>query len=133
LFLGAYFCNFTLMIDELIFDFCTMSIYDDHLIVVMKAGITITPSHNKVLLNIVDTYYRKKKFVYITNRINSYAVNPTVYYETSKIEELVGFAVVSKDFKAKSNAEVEKLFFNKPFEVFKTIEEAIAWGKALIG
>ena len=116
-----------MMEDELKFDFCNMNIYDNYMVVVMNEGVTINPSHNKILLNIVDTYFNNKNFVYITHRINSYSVDPAIYFETSKIKNLVGFAVVSKDYKAKSNAEIEKLFFNKPFEVFNTLEEAVAW------
>lgn len=120
------------MEDLLKFDFCTMHIYSNYLVVVMKEGVTITPAHNQVLLNVVDTYFMNKKFVYITHRLHSYAVDPAIYVQTSKIPNLLGFAVVSKDFKAKSNAEIEKLFFNKPFEVFNTLEEAIAWAKSII-
>lgn len=116
-----------MMEDELKFDFCNMNIYDNYMVVVMNEGVTINPSHNKILLNIVDTYFNNKNFVYITHRINSYSVDPAIYFETSKIKNLVGFAVVSKDYKAKSNAEIEKLFFNKPFEVFNTLDEAVAW------
>ncbi len=120
------------MEDELKFDFCDMQIYDHYMITIMKEGVTITPEHNKVLLNIVDTYYSHKQFVYITHRLHSYSVNPAIYFETSKIQNLAGFAVVSKDFKAKSNAEIEKLFLNKPFEVFNTIEEAISWANSIL-
>ena len=120
------------MTDVIKFDFCEMHIYDHYMVVVMNEGVTITPSHNQILLNIVDTYYKNKKFVYITHRLNSYAVDPAIYFETSKIENLAGFTVVSKDFKAKSNAEVEKLFLNKPFEIFDTLEEAITWAKSIL-
>lgn len=120
------------MEDELKFDFCDIQIYDNHMVTVMKEGVTITPDHNKVLLNIVDTYYNKKRFVYITHRLHSYSVNPAIYFETSKITNLAGFAVVSKDYKAKSNAEIEKLFLNKPFEVFNTLEEAVSWAGSLL-
>jgi hypothetical protein len=120
------------MEDELKFDFCTMYIYNNYMVVVMNEGVNITPIHNKTLLNIVDTYYSKKKFVYITHRLHSYSVDPAIYFETSKIENLAGFAVVSKDYKAKSNAEIEKLFFNKPFEVFNTLEEAVSWANSIL-
>lgn len=120
------------MIDLLKFDFCDMHIYDNYLIVIMKEGITITPAHNQILVNVAETYFNPRRFVYISNRLNSYAVDPSVYLETSKIENLAGFAVVSKDFKAKSNAEVEKLFLNKPFEIFSSVEEAIDWANAIL-
>lgn len=120
------------MEDELKFDFCTIHIYDNYMVVVMNEGVNITPSHNETLLNIVDTYYSKKKFVYITHRLNSYSVDPAIYFETSKIANLAGFVVVSKDYKAKSNAEIEKLFLNKPFEVFNTLDEAFSWANSIL-
>jgi hypothetical protein len=120
------------MEDELKFDFCNIHIYSNYMVVVMNEGVNINPSHNQILLNIVETYFNNKKFVYITHRLHSYSVDPAIYLETSKIENLVGFAVVSKGFKAKSNAEIEKLFLNKPFEVFNTVDEAIAWVKILL-
>lgn len=120
------------MEDHLKFDFCETHIYADYMVVIMNEGVTLGPSHNQVLLNIVDTYFKTKKFVYITHRLHSYAVDPVIYFETSKIKNLAGFAVVSKDYKAKSNAEIEKLFLNKPFEIFSTIEQAISWARSLI-
>ena len=120
------------MTDVIKFDFCEMRIYDYYTVVVMNEGVTITPEHNQVLINVVDTYFKNKKFVYITHRLNSYAVDPAIYFETSKIENLAGFAVVSNDYKAKSNAEVEKLFLTKPFEIFSTLDEAVSWAKSIL-
>jgi hypothetical protein len=101
------------------------------MIVVINEGVTVTPEHNSVLLNVVNSYYKNTRFVYITHRLNSYAVNPAVYRETSKIKNLAGFCVVSNDYKAKRNAEIEKLFLNKPFEIFDTIEEAVIWANTI--
>jgi hypothetical protein len=120
------------MTDLLKFDFCVMHIYDHYIIVIIDEAITITPIHNQTLINVANTYYNNKKFVYITHRLHSYSVDPTVYLETSKIKNLAGFAVVSNDFKAKTNAEVEKLFLNKPFEIFDQLDEAISWAKSLL-
>ncbi|MFK7783269.1 hypothetical protein [Psychroserpens sp.] len=120
------------MTDVIKYDFCTMHIYDNYMIVVINEGVTVTPEHNNVLLNVVDTYYKNNPFVYITHRVNSYAVDPAIYKETSKIENLAGFCVVSADYKAKRNAEIEKLFLNKPFEIFDTIEEAKTWSNELL-
>ena len=54
------------------------------------------------------------------------------YFDISKIKTLVGFAIVSKDYTAKSNAEIEKLFLNKPLEVFDVLEDAITWAKSVL-
>ncbi|RKE95450.1 hypothetical protein [Ichthyenterobacterium magnum] len=120
------------MTDVLKYNFCEMHIYDNYMIVIINEGETITPEHNAVLLNIVDTYYKNKKFVYITHRVHSYAVDPAIYFETSKIKNLAGFCVVSSDFKAKRNAEIEKLFLNKPFEIFTELDDAISWTKSIL-
>lgn len=119
------------MTDVLKYDFCTMHIYDHHMVVEINEGVHLTPEHNQILLNVSDTYYRNKPFVYLTHRINSYSVDPAIYVETSKIENLVGFAVISSDFKKKSNAQIEKLFFNKTFKIFDQLNEAIDWAKSI--
>lgn len=120
------------MTDLLKFDFCEMHIYDDYVIVIIDEGIIVSPKHNIELNNVVDTYFRNKKFVYISHRKNSYTVDPTTYIETSKIKNLVAFAIVSKDFKARSNAEVEKLFLNKPLEIFDDIQKAVSWKDSVL-
>ncbi|MEO9077323.1 MAG: hypothetical protein ABI263_08520 [Gelidibacter sp.] len=109
-----------------------MHIYESYLIVIINEGITVSPKHNTVLINVVDTYFKSTSFVYITHRINSYSVDPSTYLETSKIKNLKGFAVVSTDYKAKSNVEVEKLFLNKPFETFDDLKDAVTWTNSLL-
>jgi hypothetical protein len=115
------------MKEKLSLDFCEITIYDKYLVVVMNEGINITPKHNKVLVEVTKTHFSKTPFVYITNRINSYSVDPKIYLETAKIENLKGFAVVSENYKAKVNAQIEKMFYNKPFEIFTKLDDAFNW------
>jgi len=119
------------MTDVLKYDFCTMHLYDTYLVVEINEGVHVTPSHNDVLVEISEKHYKNKPFVYLTNRVNSYSVDPAIYSKTSQINNLTGFAVISKDYKAKSNAEIEKLFLNKPFEIFDSLSEAVKWAKSL--
>ncbi len=120
------------MLESLTFDFCEMSIYDNYVVVVMKEGVTITPEYNSVLVEVTENHFSNKPFVYITHRINSYAVDPKIYLETAKIENLKGFAVVSSNYKAKVNAKVEQMFFDKPFEIFTTLDDAFIWAEGLV-
>ena len=120
------------MKETLSFDFCDMSIYGNYLVVVIKEGVNITPDHNKVLVEVTKNHFPDQPFVYITHRINSYSVDPKIYFETSKIENLKGFAVVSSSYKAKVNAQIEQMFFNKPFEIFTKLEDAFTWADNLI-
>ena len=117
---------------SLTLEFCDLTVYDNYLVVVMNEGVNITPKHNNVLIDLTNKYYKDVPFVYITHRINSYSVDPQIYFETAKIKNLKGFAVVSKDYKAKSNAEVEKRFFSKPFEIFNNLDDAYSWAEEII-
>ncbi|WP_062055180.1 hypothetical protein [Aquimarina longa] len=107
--------------------FSYIEIYDNYLIAVMKEGITILPEHNDSLVKIVEKHFKNKYFVYITHRINSYTINPIIYFETAKIKNLVGFSVVSNDPKQKMQTKIEKVFYNKEFMQFETMEDALEW------
>lgn len=120
------------MTDKLNLDFCSVKIHENYMVVEMDAGVHISLKDNTTLIGIVDTYFKNKPFVYITNRVNSYSVDPAIYKETSKIKNLVGLCVVSKNFMAKSAAQIEKLFFYKSFEIFDTLPEAIKWAKTTL-
>ena len=98
----------------------------------MNEGVNVAEAQNKILIDIIGNFYIDKPFVYITNRINSYSVDPHIYPVTAKVKNLVGFAVVSKEYKAKVNAKIEQMFFNKPFEIFSTLEEAQDWANDLV-
>jgi len=117
------------MITLLKYHFCKIEVYENHIIVVMNEGITVLPEYNDVLVSISLNHFKGKKFGYITNRINSYSVNPSIYIETSKIENLSVFAIVSNKQINISNAQIEKLFFKKPFQQFTLLEDAITWIK----
>lgn len=114
------------------FEFCLMTIYDRYLVTNINEGFHLLPKHNKILVDIAISHFKDRPFIYITHRINSYSVDPKIYFETSKIKNLAGLAVVSDKFKAKSNAEVEKMFFNKPFEIFDDLETAKQWAEDLL-
>lgn len=120
------------MKEVLNFDFCKISVYNNYIVVVINEGVNITPSHNSTLIKVTEAHFSDKPYVYITHRINSYSVDPQIYYETSKIENLKGFAVVSSNYQAKVNAQIEQMFFTKPFEIFATLEEAFTWADVLV-
>jgi len=117
------------MITLLEYHFCTIEVYNDYIVVVMNEGITVSPKYNEQLVNISQKYFKGKTFGYITNRIHSYSVDPSIYIQTSKIKNLAAFAIVSDKEISMSNAQIEKLFFKKPFQHFTNLEEAINWIK----
>lgn len=112
--------------------FCKVELHDNFMIVIVDEGETIDILKARELKDLATSTFHDRPFIYITHRIHSYAVDPKVYKPTSQIMNLVGFCVVSSNFMAKSNAIIEKLFFDKPFEVFDTLIEAIDWSNTAI-
>ncbi len=115
------------MITSYNFDFCHVEIHEDYILSVMKEGVTVSPKFITKMSFIAKKHYKNKFFVYITHRINSYAVNPISYFEGNKIENMVGFAVVSEDPKQKSQSRIERTFFDKELQYFGTMQAALSW------
>ncbi len=120
------------MIKSLKYPFCTIDVYNTFVISRINEGFHLTPDKNKVLEDIAKDYFNNRPFVYITHRKYSYSVDPSIYLQTSKVKNLVGFAVVAEAPLSKGNAEIEKLFLDKPFEIFNDLDDAIAWAESLI-
>jgi hypothetical protein len=114
-----------------VLDFCTVSFHTKYMLVVMYEGVTVTQPLHDVLVEKAKSYYKDASFIYLTHRINSYAVDTSVYSKTSQLENLKGFGVITKNYKAKSNAEIEKLFLKKPFKIFEEIQQAVNWANSL--
>ncbi|AXT20154.1 hypothetical protein D7030_03295 [Flavobacteriaceae bacterium AU392] len=113
------------------YDFGNIKVFENYIISVMNEGVTVTSEVNKIINKVIDQYFPNKNFIYIAHRIHSYAVDPAVYTEISQIKNLTGVAVVSANRIALNNAEMEKIFTTKPFEIFYTIEEAVTWANTL--
>jgi hypothetical protein len=110
---------------------CTLQFQEDSVISTIKEGVVFGKIESEIQTSEILEVFKNKPFVYITNRINSYSVDPTIYIESSKINNLTGFAVVSTTQSAKT-AEVESLFLNKPFKIFSDLSEAKIWAKNII-
>ncbi|MEM6687694.1 MAG: STAS/SEC14 domain-containing protein, partial [Bacteroidota bacterium] len=54
-------------------------------------------------------------------------VDPMVYLKVFEIQNLKAIAIVSDKFIDAHNVKIEKHFFNKPMQVFKTQKEAVIW------
>lgn len=116
-----------MMITSLRYDFGKIDVFDTYVLAVMDEGVTVKPEYNVELVKLSEQYFSGKSFGYITFRTNSYSVDPKVYIETSKIENLVAFAVVADNPLNISNIDVEKIFLTKPMKVFSNLDEAKNW------
>lgn len=114
------------------YDFCEFSIFDNFIIAVMNEGITVLSEHNIILVELSEKHFKNRPFAYITNRINSYSVDPKVFNETSKIENLIAFAVVSQTDARIAIASFERKFLTKPHKSFTKLIDAIEWCETLV-
>lgn len=111
-------------------DFGSVIIHEDFLIAVMNEGIVFDVSKNEKLLEIGAEVFQGKPYAYISNRINSYAVDPMVYKQSAKFQNLKVIAVVSANDMTRTLAStVEKEFYidANAFQVFTQLDDAISW------
>ena len=112
--------------------FTTVEVHQNYLTNTISSGFLVLPEHNKILLEFVNTHFNNRNFVYISNRIHSYSVNPTIYHETKKIDNMLGIAVVSKNPRQKLLSELEGSFYKKDLKYFSSMIEALRWKDALL-
>lgn len=115
-------------------DFGKVTIIDNILIAELNEGILFDVDNNRKLLNLGNKIFKGMPYGYISNRVNSYAVNPMIYLESSSTKNLKAIAVVSCNPVVQQNTVLEKQFYKEEnsFEVFDTLEAAINWIKSRI-
>ncbi|MCM8570206.1 hypothetical protein NE848_12505 [Gramella jeungdoensis] len=116
-------------------DFGQVTIHENILIAKLNEGVLFDVENNKKLLALGKQFFRDKNYGYISHRVNSYAVDPMVYFESANTQNLKAIAVVSENEMTRRNADqVERKFYkgSNSFEVFQTLEEAVQWIKTKI-
>ncbi len=114
-----------------VLDFCILKFYDNYIISILNEGVNLTVEMSNKMSKIALDYYQGKPFVYITNRVHNYTVDSEVYTEISKMKTLAGFVVVSDKKLSIKNALLEKIFLDKPFQIFNNLDDAILWAKTI--
>ncbi|WP_047546860.1 hypothetical protein [Psychroserpens sp. Hel_I_66] len=108
-------------------------IFDNFIINQVKEGVVVEPEHNDLLNKIVQKHFSGKDMVYISNRVKSYSVNPLIYPKTEAIPNLVAIAMIPKTATMRKNAEYERQFYDKPYEIFDSLTDAISWVQSHLG
>jgi len=107
--------------------FGLIELHEDFAIGILNEGIDLKSEENNYLLKVLKDEYGNKPFGFISNRIHSYSLDPIVYKETTALKNLMAIAVVMSNPVQIISVEIEKLFFNKPFEYFDNLDEAVLW------
>ena len=113
-------------------DIGTIYFYQNCLVGEFNEGVTVSYSTGFTLLLNCLKHIGAKSFYIISNRRNSYSVQPNDYKYLEKVPNLKGIAIVTIDPKGMNNAMLESKFFKKEFAVFNNLDDAKNWGDHLI-
>jgi hypothetical protein len=108
-------------------EFTILEFYEGYVISVMREGVVFGKDRIHDLVQICSNYYQTSKFVYISNRLHNYNVDPTIYLNLENVGNLAGIAIVSQKASSINMANFEKNFSKVPFSVFLEMEEARKW------
>ncbi|MER3374818.1 MAG: STAS/SEC14 domain-containing protein [Allomuricauda sp.] len=117
----------TIVVREYQLDIGTVQVFDDYMVATFDEGATVTLERAYQIIGISEIHFRNRNFGYISQRKNSYAVDPTIYNYLRGLENLKAFAIVSKKEIDMHNFKIEKLFYKKNMEFFIEFENALAW------
>ncbi|GHA50079.1 hypothetical protein GCM10007103_33610 [Salinimicrobium marinum] len=113
-------------------DFVILKFHENFVISELKDGVLLEQKKLNRLIKICTDFYKEKRFIYISKRINNYNVNPVVYLNLKEVKNLGGIAIVCSHNNCFSTASFEKNFSKIPFEVFLDFEEAVKWAEDLL-
>ncbi|GAA0722788.1 hypothetical protein GCM10009430_25530 [Aquimarina litoralis] len=107
-------------------DFCTIELYEKFAIITVNKGITFTLEKANIIRKELRSFYKDKKFVLISNRLNNHEVSIDVYKQ-GQLSNMKGLAIVSKEKTDRDKALEEQKLFDKSFVFFDCLEEAKSW------
>jgi hypothetical protein len=111
----------------------TIYFYDSILVMEAKEDVLISIKTGLSILLDVVKRVGLKPVVYISNRVNSYSVDPNDYKFLNMIPNLKGIAIVSYSEINFQTVDLEKSFIKKPCESFNNLLEAKEWANEVLG
>ncbi|WP_300436471.1 hypothetical protein [Christiangramia sp.] len=111
--------------------FTSLEFYDSIVLSTVKDDIVLNLEHIEELRKICADFFKNEGFVYISNRKNSYTVNPIIYINLIKTNTLKGIAIISENIEKLQIANFEKKFSPVPYELFQNEKEAFVWAQGI--
>lgn len=113
-------------------EYTILDFYENLVVSRVREGVVFSKKQVQDLVEICADFYKSKKFVYISKRINNYNVDPTIYLNLQGAKNLAGIAIVSIKPSSINMANFEQSFSKVPFSVFLEMEEAEEWVSELL-
>lgn len=113
-------------------EFTSLEFYRNYVVSRVKENVVFSKNNTSDVVKLCTARFADRKYVYISHRINSYNVDPTLYINLEKASNLGGIAIVSKSIPSLAMASFEKKFAKFPFEIFNDYKLALAWAREIL-
>lgn len=123
----------SLSYEKIVLDFGTNYLFNDFFIMEVNEGVHLNwDKLNDLLAEIRKHYGNHKKLAYISNRVNSYSIDPVLWSYFDKDDSiLIAATIVSYRDSTFMNANIEKQLSAISLKRSTSLEEAIDWVKRL--
>ena len=113
------------------FEFGTFYYFQNFVLAEISEGINFDWPKAKIILDIANRIYPINfKPHYISNKINSYSIDPTIWLRVFKTKRRINtYVVIDSNPSARFNLLFEKQFFKGKIRKFDTLYEAIYWAE----
>lgn len=113
-------------------DFSEIFVFENLIVSRIKEGATVLLKHKVLLKNIIWIHFKNRDLVLISDRVNSFSIDPMIYRYMIELPTLKGVAVVIYDSSQFKSARFEKKFSAIPFEIFSDLDDAVIWADELL-
>lgn len=117
----------TVIVREYLLDVGKIQVYENYMVSIFDEGATLTLERAYQIIGISEIHFRNKHFGFISHRIHSYAIDPTVYTYLRQLDNLKAFAIVSNKEIDMHNFHIEKLFYKNAMKLFLDYQKALTW------
>ena len=114
-------------------EFTILEFHSNYVVSRVRENVVLSQKQVRDLVEVCSDFYKQKKFVYISKRVNNYNVDPTIYLNIDDVKNLVGIAIVSSNSSAIKMANFEQKFARVPFTIFMEMDDALEWVNELLG
>ncbi|MFO8145820.1 MAG: hypothetical protein R6U03_00380, partial [Gillisia sp.] len=83
------------LIETIELNFTTLKFYKNFVVSKIKEDVVLDKKSTEALVKACSEIYHGEKFIYISQRFNSYNVDPLIYVDLEKATNLWGIAIVS--------------------------------------
>lgn len=111
-------------------DFGKVSFFKNYLIIEVAEGISFNHEKAIALSKLTNYHFGNREFGYISNRVNSYSLQPTDYLKIKQaLPNIKVFAIVTYNDFQKASVKIESMFYHDHMFAFDCVKEAVDWVK----